>query len=159
MLLGKFDSTSSRCTHVKWNILIWRNLKSKSLFWFICYYPYWIHASLHMQGVLRVRKRVTLMGETVTAMFGICWAPDVIVHNVSSYSAISIREDAYAVIRTLILFSAAVNPFVNALVNKNVREKLKEMLSCSSTSSTVSTRGPHELCRQNLTSTAGSSSL
>jgi len=159
MLLGKFDSTSSRCTHVKWNILFWRNLTSKPLFWFIRYYPYWIYASLYMQGVLTVRKRVTLMGETVTAIFGICWAPDVIVHNVSSNSAISIREDAYAVIHTLILFSPAVDPFVYALVSNNFREKLKGMLSCSSTSSTVSTWGPHEVCRQNLTTTAGKSSL
>ena len=112
-----------------------------------------------MQRVLRVRKRVTLMGETVTAISGICWAPDVIVHNVSSNSSISIRKDAYAVIHTLILFSPAVDPFVYALVNKNFRGKLKGMLSCSRTSSTGSTRGPHEVCRQNLTSTARTLSL
>jgi len=126
---------------------------------FICYYLNWIYASLYTQGVLRVRKRVTLMGVTVTAIFGICWVPDAIVHNLSSNTSLSIGKDAYTVIHTLILFSSAVNPFVYALVNTTFREKLKGMLSCRSTSSKGSTQSPHEVSQQNLTSTAGTTSL
>ena len=96
--------------------------------------------SLYAQGVLRVRKRVTLMGVTVAAVFGICWAPDVIAHKLDVNTSLSISETAYAVIHTLILFSSAVNPFLYALVNKTFREKLVGMICCSCTSSTGSTR-------------------
>ena len=76
------------------------------------------------------------MGVTVTAIFGICWAPDVIAHNLDFFASVNISELAYAVIHMLVLFSSAVNPFVYALVNKNFREKLKGMICCSSTGST-----------------------
>jgi len=112
---------------------------------------------LYKQGVLRVRKRVTLMAVTVTAIFGICWAPDVIVHNLGSNASLSISEDVYAVTHTLILFSSAVNPFVYALVNTNFRGKLKGILCCSCTTSTGSTRT--RVFPQHLTSMAGTSSL
>ena len=97
------------------------------------------------------------MGVAVTAIFGICWAPDVIAHNLSSNTSLSIGEDAYAVTHTLILFSSAVNPFVYALVNTTFREKLKEMLCCAFTWSTGFTR--NRVCQQDLTTTAGTSSL
>ena len=71
---------------------------------------------------MRVRK---LMGVTVTAIFGICWAPDVFAHNLDYYTSVSISELSYVVIHMLILFSSAVNPFVYALVNKTFRQKLK----------------------------------
>ena len=106
---------------------------------------------------MRVRKRVTLMGVTVTAIFGICWAPDVIAHNLDINTSLSISEDAYAVIHTLVLFSSAVNPFVYALVNKTFQEKLKGMLCCSCTGSTGSTR--NRVCQQNLNSTVETSTL
>ena len=77
-----------------------------------------------------MRKRVTLMGITVTAIFGICWAPDVIAHNLDLFTSVSISEHAYAVFHILVLFSSAVNPFVYGLVNKNFREKLKGMIYC-----------------------------
>ena len=75
------------------------------------------------------------MGITVSAIFGICWAPDVIAHNLDVFTSVSTSEVAYSVIHMLILFSSAVNPFVYALVNKNFREKLKGMISCSCTGS------------------------
>ena len=90
-----------------------------------------IYVSPYTQGVLRVRKRVTLMGITVTAIFGICWAPDIIAHNLDLFTSVTISELAYVVIHMLLLFNSAVNPFVYALVNKNVREKLKGMICCS----------------------------
>ena len=92
--------------------------------------------STHTQGVLRVRKRVTLMGVTVTAIFGICWVPDVIAHNLDFFTSVSISELSYAAIHMLVLFNSAVNPFVYALINKNFREKLKGMICCSCTGST-----------------------
>ena len=100
-------------------------LQTRNYFAILCYYliPY-------TQGVLRVRKRVTLMGITVTAIFGICWAPDVIVHNLDLFTSLSISELAYAVFHTLLLFNSAANPFVYSLVNKNFREKLKGMIYC-----------------------------
>ena len=101
-----------------------------------CQYLNRIYVTLYTQGVLRVRKRVTLMGITVSAIFGICWAPDVIAHNLDLFTSVSISELAYAVIHMLILFSSAVNPFAYALVNKNFREKLKGMICCSCTGST-----------------------
>ena len=78
-----------------------------------------------------MRKQVTLMGVTVTAIFEICWAPDVIAHNVDFFASVSISKLAYAVIHLLVLFNSAVNPFVYALVNKTFREKLKGMICCS----------------------------
>ena len=113
--------------------------------------------SLYTQGVLRVRKRVTLMGVTVTAIFGICWAPDIIAHNLDYFTSLSISELAYAVIHMLVLFSSTVNPFVYALVNKNFREKLKGMICCSCTSSAGSTR--YQVCQKSMTSTSVTTSL
>ena len=76
------------------------------------------------------------MGVTVTTIFGICWAPDVIAHNLDFLTSVNISKLAYDVIHLLILFNSAVNPFVYALVNKNFREKLKGMICCSCTGST-----------------------
>ena len=120
--------------HLDWNIAIvtlWVCLQTsfwqftfKLLCWIICYFLNRIYISLYTQGVLKVRKRVTLMGVTVTAIFGICWAPDIIALNLDVITSLSISEPAYAVIHTLVLYSSAVNPFVYALVNKTFRGKL-----------------------------------
>ena len=111
-------------------------LFARTFFCIHCYYLNQIYVSLCIQGVLRVRKRVTLMGVTVTVIFGICWAPDIIAHNVDVFTSVTISELAYAAIHMVVLFNSAVNPFVYALVNKNFREKLKGMICCSCTEST-----------------------
>ena len=94
------------------------------------------------------------MGVTVAAIFGICYTPDVIAHNLEVFTSVSISELAYAVFHMLVLFSSSVNPFVYALVNKNFREKLKGMVFFSCTGSTR-----NRVCPQPLTSKAGTSSL
>lgn len=98
--------------------------------------------AFQQRGVIRVRKRVTLMAATVTLMFGVCWVSDIIAHSVDYYTSLSTSKDTYSVIHTLILLNTAVNPFVYALINKTFREKLKGMLCCSCTSSTASFSPP-----------------
>ena len=84
-------------------------------------------ASLYTQGVMKVRKRVTLMILAVTAMFGICWLTDTIAHVAKNHTSYNM-DIVFPVTRTVLLFNSAVNPFVHALINKNFREKIKGML-------------------------------
>ena len=98
--------------------------------------------SRYTQGVIRVRKRVTLMVVTVTVMFGVCWVSDIIAHSVDYYTSLSTSKDIYAVIHTLVLLNAAVNPFVYALINRTFRDKIKEMIRCSFTKPTGSWSTP-----------------
>ena len=72
---------------------------------------------------------------TITAIFGICWVPDIIAHSIDYYSSLSISFSAYAVIHTLVLLNSAVNPFVYALISQTFREKLKGMICCRCTGS------------------------
>ena len=84
--------------------------------------------SLYSQGVMKVRKRVTLMIVTVTAIFGICYLTDTIAHVVENDTSYTVDKVVFAFIHTMILFNSAVNPFVYALINTNFREKIKGML-------------------------------
>ena len=108
----------------------------------LSYYCNCIRVSHYMQGVIRVRKRVTLMAATVTVMFGVCWVSDIIAHSVDYYTSLSTSKDRNSVIHTLILLNSAVNPFVYALINKTFRDKLKGMLYCSCAPSTGSFSPP-----------------
>ena len=98
--------------------------------------------SSYTQGVIRVRKRVTLMAVTVTVMFGVCWVSGIIVHSLHYFTSLSTSKETYFVIHTLLLLNTAVNPFVYALVNRTFREKVKEMIWCSCTISTGSFSPP-----------------
>ena len=86
------------------------------------------------------------MGVTVTAIFGICWAPDVIAHNLDIFASVTISELAYAVIHMLVLFNSAVNPFVY------FREKLKGMICCGCKGSTRNRVYPQSLILKTGTS-------
>ena len=83
--------------------------------------------SLYTQGVMKVRKRVTLMVVSVTSMFGICWLTDTIAHVVQNHTSYNM-DIVFPVTHTVILFNSAVNPFVYALLNTNFREKINGML-------------------------------
>lgn len=91
--------------------------------------------SLHTQGIMVARKRVTLMVITITVIFGICWVPDIIAHSIDYYSSLSVSFSTYTVIHTLVLFNSTVNPFVYALISQTFREKLKAMICCRRTGS------------------------
>ena len=158
MMDSAYDILIGTLSLILWNFdTIWRpfwqfSLKLTCLL--VSFHLNRICTSLYTQGVLRVRKRVTLMGVTVTAIFGICWAPDIFSHNLDYYTSLRISELAYAVIHMLVLFSSAINPFVYALVNKTFREKLKRMMHFRCIDSTRSTRirdfSPKETCTASL---------
>ena len=80
-----------------------------------------------------MRRRVTLMVIAITAIFGICWVPDIIAHSIDYYTSLSTSYSAYAVIHMLVLFNSTVNPFVYALTSQSFREKLKGVICCRST--------------------------
>ncbi|KAL9978218.1 hypothetical protein ACROYT_G015713 [Oculina patagonica] len=89
----------------------------------------------HQQrGVTKVRKRVTLMVLTVSAMFGICWGTDLVLYVLWNYSFSNMRPMPIAIANTMVLFNSAVNPFVYALLNKQFREKLKGVIHCTGSS-------------------------
>ena len=129
--------------------LLWGSFRWLMLIFFLMlvhllsYYCNYICISLYaLQGVIRVRKRVTLMAVTVTVMFGVCWVSDIIAHSMDYYTSLSTSKDTNSVIHTLILLNSAVNPFVYALINKTFRDKLKGMLYCSCAPSTGSFSPP-----------------
>lgn len=85
---------------------------------------------------------------TVTAIFGICWLTDMIVHTADASLSYSVDKDIYIVSHTMILFGSAANPFVYALLNQNFREKIKgrKGILCCARSTTVigpASRKPH----------------
>ena len=82
------------------------------------------------QGVIRMRKRVTLMVVTVTVLFGICWVSDITAHSIDYYTSHRISKETYLTIHTLILLNTAVNPFAYALLSHNFREKMRGMIYC-----------------------------
>ena len=87
---------------------------------------------LSFQIVLKVRKRVTLMVLTVTAIFAICWCADSILHLLERFYFHENLPLGRAIIHSTLTCNAAVNPFAYALINKSFRVKIKEILSSSS---------------------------
>ena len=102
---------------------------------------------LHTQGVIRVRKRVTLMVIAVTAIFGICWGTASIVYVLHYITSYNIGFVPIACANIMILFNSAVNPFVYALLNQQFREKAKAMIlcTCSALPTVHLTPEPHDL--------------
>ncbi|XP_078346934.1 pyroglutamylated RF-amide peptide receptor-like [Oculina patagonica] len=86
--------------------------------------------SSRQRGVMRVRKRVTLMVLAVTAIFGICWGAESVEYVLRQFPSLNISPVVIAIVDTMVLFNAAVNPFLYALLNQQIREKMKEMICC-----------------------------
>lgn len=93
-----------------------------------------IYISFFIQGVLKIRKRVTLMAVIVSVIFGVCWLTDSCMYALN-YIVSPYSDVAYAIASIMILFNSAVNPFVYALVNQRFRQKIKGMLGCNCFSS------------------------
>ena len=79
---------------------------------------------------MKLRKRVTLMIGTVSAIFGICWGTSQVIYTLAYSTSYNIGPVPLAIANTMALFNAAVNPFVYALLNQQFREKMKSMLCC-----------------------------
>ena len=102
-------------------------------------------ASVFTQGVLKVRKRVTLMVFTVSAIFGICWNTDIILHCIERFGSYKLSPYAIPIAHTMLMFNAAVNPFAYALISQRFRKKIKMLLcrcSCSSPARVLPSRKP-----------------
>ena len=85
-----------------------------------------------------MRKRVTFMVVTVSAIFVISWGADIIVHILDNdVGSIKLGPYVIPIAHTIIMFNSAVNPYAYALINERFREKMKRMICCNSTSSTT----------------------
>ena len=81
------------------------------------------------QGVLRLRKRVTLMVVTITAILVISWGADEILHLIHEYaSSVKLSPLTFPITHTIITFNSALNPFAYALLNQRFRKKMKQMV-------------------------------
>ncbi|XP_068670027.1 neuropeptide FF receptor 2-like [Montipora foliosa] len=104
-------------------------------FYSIVVYTLWFKLNrdneLTQQGVLKVRKRVTLMVLIVSFMFEITWITDTALHII----VIDLNSPEISIAHALIMFNSAVNPFVYALLSQRFRQKMKGMIFCRSHSS------------------------
>ncbi|CAH3173130.1 unnamed protein product [Porites lobata] len=80
------------------------------------------------KGGVKVRKRVTLMVVAVTAIFGICWGADSVLHVLKYFSSNKLASSAIPIAHTAVMFNSAVNPFAYALINQRFRKKMKRIL-------------------------------
>ena len=112
--------------------------------------PSKVEFSSFNQGVLRVRKRVTMMVITVSVIFGICWGTNSIIYFLIYVASYKFGAIGVTIADMMVLFNSAVNPFVYALLNHQFREKVRIMVCCSrsSPSSRINvqhTRNPHNM--------------
>ncbi|KAL9957376.1 hypothetical protein ACROYT_G039007 [Oculina patagonica] len=148
----KFDNKSNSCLNIwpeKWmgkaNVLAWEIVVVVTMALMIMLYSKVVYTlwfkrndknqlTYQQIGVMRVRKRVTLMVVTVTAIFGICWGTDVVVYIIKDATSYNIGSVPVTIANTMVLFNAAVNPFVYALLNQKFRETIKRMICCTGSS-------------------------
>ena len=81
------------------------------------------------QGVLRLRKRVTLTTVTISAILVISWGTDGILHLIQDYAgSVKLSPLTTPIAHTILVFNSAVNPSAYALLNQRFRTKVKQML-------------------------------
>ncbi|KAL9975315.1 hypothetical protein ACROYT_G012468 [Oculina patagonica] len=149
----------SKAYHWMWFVFVIPSLALMVGFYSRVVYTLWFkrnddnQLTNQQRGATRVRKRVTLMVVTVTALFGVCWLTDIITHAVDGVVSYSIDKDVYTVTHTMILFSSAANPFLYALVNQSFREKIKGIICCARSTAVIhpATRQPHSTESANVT--------
>ena len=79
-----------------------------------------------LQGVLKVRKRVTKMVLTVSIIYALCWLPNLSVYALAYLSPSQTYGTVlYITSIVLVTCNSAVNPFIYVFVNQTFREKLK----------------------------------
>ena len=88
------------------------------------------YQSFCTQGVLRLRKRVTLMVVTVSAILVISWGADVILHMLEEHAAGSVKLSPLAIpiAHTMLMLNSAINPFAYALLNQRFRKKMRQII-------------------------------
>ena len=67
----------------------------------------------------------------VTVIFGICYELISVIYVLRKFTSYNIGPVLVFVSFMMVLCNSAVNPFVYALLNRQFREKIKEMLSFS----------------------------
>ena len=77
---------------------------------------------------MRVRKRVTMMVVTVSAIFAVCWNTECVEYVLRYFASYQINPVKVSIINTLPLLNSAVNPYVYALLNKQFRERMKTLI-------------------------------
>ena len=66
----------------------------------------------------------------VSAIFGICWGADSVLHLLEDFSSYKLAPSAIPIAHTAVMFNSAVNPFAYALINQRFRKKMKGILCC-----------------------------
>ena len=81
------------------------------------------------QGVLRLRKRVTLMVVSISAILVISWGADGILHLIHEYAdSVKLSPLTTPIAHTIMIFNSAVNPFAYALLNQRFRKEMNQMV-------------------------------
>ena len=66
----------------------------------------------------------------VSAIFGICWGADSVLHLLEDFSSNKLAPSAIPIAHTAVMFNSAVNPFAYALINQKFRKKIKGIICC-----------------------------